>query len=121
MLLVAAETSDGQEHSILLQNAETVKLVGPPSPSSAGSSSPSGSSNSLRVEGGGAAGSPPAGGERAGANSKGTNSDKGTNGATWHAHAVTELEPGDYLYVKRSASGTGRHLGTAVQETLNEW
>lgn len=121
-MLVAAETSDGQEHSILLQNAETVKLVGPPSPSSsAGRSSSSGGRNSLNVEDGGAAGSPPAGGERAGTNSKGTNSDKGTNGATWRARAVTELEPGDCLYVKRSASGTGRHLGTAVQETLNEW
>lgn len=33
-VLVEAETSDGARHSILLQNAETVKLVGPAAQSS---------------------------------------------------------------------------------------
>ena len=97
LLLVAAETSDGQEHSILLQNAETVKLVGP-----------STADSSLSIVDGGTSAALP--GPRAG---------KGST--AWRARAVTELEPGDSLYVKRSDAGTGRHMGTAVQETLNEW
>lgn len=96
-MLVVAETSDGQEHSILLQNAETVKLVGP-----------SAADGALSIVDGGTSSALP--GPRAG---------KGS--AAWRALAVTDLEPGDSLYVKRSEAGTGRHMGTAVQETLNEW
>ena len=36
LVLVAARTEDGVEHSIIVQNAETVKLVGPPRQSSSG-------------------------------------------------------------------------------------
>lgn len=82
-MLVAAESSDGAEHSILLQNAETVKLVGPVDPEGA------------------------------------TNSE--SDRRQWRTIAVTEIQPGDKVHVNRAEAGVGRHMGTAVQETLNEW
>ena len=42
LVLVEAVAPDGSEHSILLQNAETVKLVGPASSSAGGSSNAGG-------------------------------------------------------------------------------
>jgi 3-dehydroquinate synthase class II len=84
LVLVAAHTDDGQEHSIILQNAETVKLVGPARPQR--------TIDSKRSEDAAA--------------------------AEWRAIAVTDLAAGDALLVRRSE--VGRHLGTAVHETLNE-
>ena len=91
LVLVAAETPDGAEHSIILQNAETVKLVAAPGKSAV-------ASNSLNALGGAAAA---AGGVGRG-----------------RAVPVTELKEGQRLLVHVSTAG--RHMGVAVEETLSE-
>lgn len=95
-MLVAAETSDGQQHSIILQNAETVKIVGP-APEKVSVEYDGASATELFGEG------------------------KEEVGPMWRTIAVTEIELGCSLYVKRSDAGVGRHMGIAVQEMLNEW
>jgi 3-dehydroquinate synthase class II len=97
-VLVAARTADGQEDSVLLQNAETVKLVGPAS---------------LAGEGAGAVHSDCVAGPEV--------MDEDAPRLKWKTVAVTDVKAGDLLFVKRSVAGAGRHMGTAVQETLHEW
>ena len=98
-------TGDGESHSLLLQNAETVCLVGP------------------RGEGP-SAGSGSGGEEEAGyvwqsGGGEGSGSGRGAAAAPqWRAVSVSELREGDCLFVLRQAGA--RHTGTAVEEQIVE-
>jgi hypothetical protein len=109
LVLVAAVTADGQEHSIILQNAETVKLVGP--------EVSEGRDTAQTQRGGEAA--------RGSAKDRQGHREVAAGGAVpvpvaqhWGAVAVTEVQPGLELFVRRSHEG--RHMGMPVQETLSE-
>ena len=56
-----AETADGERHSLLLQNAETVRLVGPAAPSHTDFPRASAPASAGRAHGGGVADEPQAG------------------------------------------------------------
>lgn len=109
LVLVAAVTADGDEHSIILQNAETVKLVGPVASER--------QDTSQAQPGGGAAGG-------SGSDQQGTH--KAAACATvsvsiardWGTVSVTEVRPGQELFVRRSHAG--RHMGMPVWQTLSE-
>lgn len=96
-MLVEAETAEGQRHSTLLQNAETVRLVGPKdsAPAAAGS----------------------AASESAAAGSS-TDGSIAAARQQWQAVAVTELRPGQQVYLLRQAGA--RHTGISIQENINE-
>ncbi|KXZ51425.1 hypothetical protein GPECTOR_12g387 [Gonium pectorale] len=100
LVLVEVETEDGSRHSLMLQNAETVKLVGPYQPPPAG------------AEGGAAGPSTAAAGAAAGAAAAG-DVDRG-----WRAISVAALAPGDQLYVLQTAAA--RHTGIAIEEFIVE-
>ncbi|KAG2430798.1 hypothetical protein HXX76_009774 [Chlamydomonas incerta] len=93
LVLVEVETADGARHSLMLQNAETVKLVGPQtgSGSSSSSSSSSGGDGSSSSSGG---------------------------GRSWRAISVSALQPGDCVYVLLQAAA--RHTGIAIEEFVVE-
>ncbi len=84
------ETTDGQVHSVMLQNAETVKLLGP---SMAGSCSTRDGSSGHAGDVAGVA-------------------------HAWVARPVTELVPGEPVFVLRAAAA--RHTGIAVEEFVVE-
>lgn len=108
-MCIEADTQDGQRHSVILQNAETVKLVGPAAQSSdaagAASSPPGTSSAAADVE------------LDAHMHETATTDSKQASRA-WQTRAVSEMVAGDVVYVSRSEAG--RHMGHAVQETLIE-
>jgi len=81
--LVEAVTADGETHSHLLQNAETVKLVGP----QAGGTAQSGLLTGEMIP-------------------------------SWGAISVSELQPGDELFVLRQ--GGARHTGISREESIIE-
>ncbi len=96
-VLVEAETQNGQRHSILLQNAETVRLVGPRMAMSLLSnmediSGPSQMSMQSDVSG-----------------SQQSQSD---------AVSVSELEIGQPVYLH--LQGAARHTGISIQENIVE-
>jgi 3-dehydroquinate synthase class II len=97
-VLVEAETPDGEVHSLLLQNAETVRLIGPSAHQS--------------------------GGRKAGADIQLTNEDfdrarqKHGEQAEWRAISVSELKPGQQVYVLRQAAA--RHTGISIDEFIRE-
>ena len=97
VLVEAAAPGGGGTVSTLLQNAETVKLVGP---AAAGTT------------GGGGGGS---GGGDGGGSGSGGGSDQQR---PWRAIPVTELKAGDrvFLYEQEGA----RHTGIAIQERISE-
>ena len=155
-VLVEAELPDGDRCSALLQNAETVRLVGP-----AGGAAPAGSTRQDRV--GAAIAGPAAAAAAAAAGSSaaaaagssaaaaaaaaspaeegfvwqlGEHSGGGDPAAAsrappgvapaaaaqaapaWRATSVSELAPGDRLFVLRQAGA--RHTGVAIQEAITE-
>ncbi|KAG2445109.1 hypothetical protein HYH02_008976 [Chlamydomonas schloesseri] len=100
LVLVEVETVDGARHSLMLQNAETVKLVGPCAAAASSSSSSSSSSG-----GGNGSGT---GGSSAGSSS----------GRSWRAISVSTLQPGDSVYALLQAAA--RHTGIAIEEFVVE-
>lgn len=96
VVLVEAETpSDGERHAVLLQNAETVKLVGPAVDGTGGEGG--GDEDEESGDGVGAAASRP---------------------VPWRAVSVAQLAPGDRVYVLRQPAA--RHTGLAIDEGVSE-
>ena len=129
LVLVAARTEDGVEHSIIVQNAETVKLVGPPGQSSSGvtttqTSTPRAVEEAARHEHGGSTAAQASDASAASVQSASAVSAAQRAqalpdaGGAWRAIAVTDLRVGDALFVRRSDAG--RHMGHAIQEQLRE-
>ena len=104
MVLIRAEVAGGDAVSIILQNAETVKLVCPAAHEATGAPDSGPPANPFEQ----ALEKEPA--------------QQGGDGASceqrWYARAVTDIAPGDRVLV--TLSDTGRHMGMAVQETLME-
>jgi 3-dehydroquinate synthase class II len=100
-MLVEAETPDQARHSLLVQNAETVRLVGPAA--DAGQSSPAGVSAAAL-----------------GVSSQGVVEDSRdvSSCANWQAVSVSQLKVGDRLYVRRQAGA--RHTGISINESITE-
>jgi len=96
-VLVEAETQDGQRHSILLQNAETVRLIGPrmTMPSVSNMEDESGRSQTPQQ------------------------SDvSGSQQAQPDAVSVSELQIGQPVYLH--LQGAARHTGISIQENIVE-
>ena len=89
-MLIEAETADHAVHSLLLQNAETVRLVGPAEQSSAASGE---------------------GTERDGAS-------QGNGAAGWRAVSVSQIQVGDKVYLRQQ--GAARHTGISIEESIVE-
>eukprot|EP00877_Chromochloris_zofingiensis_P009270 jgi/Chrzof1/4597/Cz14g19190.t1 len=131
-VLVEAQTTDGALHSIILQNAETVRLVGPTVPQQpqqqqqqqqhhhhhhhqqqrqqqqATLDAPEVDSGQKHMH-------------SQQPNAAGVNRPK--SGATsqqpcWCALSVSELQPGDAVYILRQEGA--RHTGIAIQESITE-
>ena len=101
MVLVTVVTADGEESSVLLQNAETVRLVGPaPACSSGGGSSGDPEADAYVWQEGGCQRSSSGGGR------------------TWRAISVSHLQPGDEVLLLRQ--GAARHTGIAIDEAITE-
>lgn len=112
-VLVEAELGDGERCSVLLQNAETVRMVGPAAADSASSTSTSTSASASAEDGyvwqqGGA---------RAGSSSGGSGGGGGQQ-PSWRAISVSDLAVGDRLFVLRQ--GGARHTGVAIEESITE-
>ena len=89
-VLLEAETADGQVHSLLLQNAETVRVVGP------SESQPAlHESRPVTAESSGAA-----------------------DGVRWQAISVSELHVGQSVFIRRQ--GAARHTGISIDEFIRE-
>lgn len=102
-MLVEAETADGLRHSTLLQNAETVRLIGPSKHSiAAASSSDSKAGASQSTDG-------PAAQQQ---------QQQQLGQQQWKAIAVTELQPGQQVFLLRQDGA--RHTGISIQENINE-
>ena len=89
-MLIEAETADHAVHSLLLQNAETVRLVGP-----AESSSTVFEAGEKRDEEG-----------------------KNDEAAAWRAVSVSEMQVGDKVYLRQQ--GAARHTGISIEESIVE-
>lgn len=89
-VLIEAETADHAVHSLLLQNAETVRLVGPAEQSSA-------------VSG-------------AGAERNGEGEDDGA--IAWRAVSVSQMQVGGKVYLRQQ--GAARHTGISIKESVTE-
>lgn len=114
LVCIDAETGDGQRHSVILQNAETVKLVGPTAQPSTGSTSTSSSavtSHTSRTHSSSGRGTEALSDAPAGSAAP-------PDTRAWRAIAVSEVAQGDSVLVHLSEAG--RHLGHAVKETLTE-
>jgi 3-dehydroquinate synthase class II len=102
-MLVEAQTADGLQHSTLLQNAETVRLVGSMSTNTSSHGSSSSSRGDLHS---------------AAASSSSSSAAAAAAAATWRVISVAELQPGDQVYLLRQAGA--RHTGISIQEQINE-
>ena len=91
-VLVEAETQDGQHHSILLQNAETVRLVGP-------CSAQQSLKQNLQTASGGQPTAP-------------------DHESSSEAISVSELRSGQSVYLH--LQGAARHTGISIQESIVE-
>lgn len=89
-MLLEAVTPDGEAHSLLLQNAETVRLVGP--------------SEAALVPRGQLLGAVAAGNQ--------------TTEESWQAVSVSELKIGQPVFVRRQ--GAARHTGICIDEFIVE-
>lgn len=120
-VLVEAELPDGEPCSVLLQNAETVRLVGPV-PGASGSSGGGGGSRASQA--GGAAGAQSAAAAedgyvwQQGGSGGGGGGDASGSRDSWRAISVSELAPGDRVFVLRQ--GGARHTGVAIEESITE-
>jgi 3-dehydroquinate synthase class II len=112
---VEARTPDGQLHSVLLQNAETVRLVGPGLlPAAAEAVQQEEPSAPLAAEAEATSGGSKRG---AGGADSAAGADK-PGSVSWRAVAVAALRPGDAVYVHQQAAA--RHTGVAVREWVRE-
>ncbi|KAL0026080.1 hypothetical protein WJX79_007961 [Trebouxia sp. C0005] len=97
LVLVEAETQDGQRHSILLQNAETVRLIGPRMTMSS-------VSNMV---------------DESGLSQKPKHSDvSSSQQSESDAVSVSELQVGQPVYLH--LQGAARHTGISIQENIVE-
>lgn len=92
-MLLEAETMDGQVHSLLLQNAETVRLVGPSEAQPALHES-----RHVTAESSGAA--------------------HDGMSVKWHVISVSELHVGQCVFIRRQ--GAARHTGISIDEFIRE-
>ena len=102
-MLVEARTEDGETHSTLLQNAETVRLIGPTSscvPSATAEASNGSPSNPMK------------GAKEA------RDFQKEQQRPDWEAIPVSTMAPGDKLYVLRQEGA--RHTGISIEERIVE-
>jgi 3-dehydroquinate synthase class II len=118
-VLVEAELPDGDLCSVLLQNAETVRLVGPSSSTESDSSSRSGS----RSKSSGSGSRLPEAQQSDPATDgyvwqEGSTSGSRGHDAGWRAVPVSELKAGDEVLVLRQ--GGARHTGVAIEESIVE-
>lgn len=97
LVLVEAETQDGQRHSILLQNAETVRLIGPCTTTSSVSNMEDESGPSQTPE------------QSDVSSSQQSQSD---------AVSVSEVQVGQPVYLH--LQGAARHTGISIQENIVE-
>lgn len=97
LVLVEAETQDGQRHSILLQNAETVRLIGPCTTTSSVSNMEDESGPSQTPE------------QSDVSSSQQSQSD---------AVSVSEVQVGQPVYLR--LQGAARHTGISIQENIVE-
>lgn len=107
LVLVTATTPDNVEHLVIVQNAETVKLVG--RRAAAGTSSASNPAASSRESRSPGSGWWPT--------REPADSDDAA-GKGWEAIPVTEVNPGDMLYSRLLQAA--RHAGMAVEEMCVE-
>ena len=98
-VLVEAETQDGQKHSILLQNAETVRLVGP---QPVNVLKPNKHKSSTCIQDGAAELAEKLGKEQSQA----------------VAVAVSELQIGQHIYLHLQSAA--RHTGISIRENIVE-
>lgn len=131
-VLVEAELPGGERCSVLLQNAETVRLVGPALlDSSGGGGSNSASSGHAAVGhrqqrvGASGTGSAAAGARLGDVGHAGREGSGGGAAAAapappqaWQAVSVSQLVPGHQLFVLRQEGA--RHTGVAIQESITE-
>jgi len=97
-VLVEAETQNGQRHSILLQNAETVRLIGPRTTMSSVSNMENKSSGPSQTP---------------------EQSDvSGSQKSQSDAVSVSELQIGQSVYLH--LQGAARHTGISIQENIVE-
>ena len=96
-VLVEAETQDGQRHSILLQNAETVRLIGPCTTTSSVSNMEDESGPSQTPE-----------------QSNVSSSQQSQSDAV----SVSEVQVGQPVYLH--LQGAARHTGISIQENIVE-
>ena len=89
-MLIVAETADHAVHSLLLQNAETVRLVGPAEQSSTAFGK--------------------------GTEMNGESKDDGAAG--WRAVSVSQMQVGDRVYLRQQ--GAARHTGISIEESIVE-
>lgn len=100
-MLVEAETPDQARHSLLVQNAETVRLVGPAADASQrnqGGAGCDGSAAAKHISG-------------VEVSTEGLHKD-------WQALSVSQLQVGDRLFVRRQAAA--RHTGISINESITE-
>ena len=95
-VLVEAETRDGQQHSILLQNAETVRLIGPQKAQSAMSDQ----GGSLQTD------------------TQAFLNPLSEQAPSSEAISVSELQIGQPVYLH--LQGAARHTGISIQENIVE-
>lgn len=123
-VLVEAQTLDGEAHSLLLQNAETVRLIGPSVPSNAASNRQDRKADSTSAESSISS-------ERSiyfGVKKKKEadvesgiereSAEKSEGRMAWRALSVSELQLGDQVYVLRQAAA--RHTGISIKEFVSE-
>ncbi len=96
-VFIEAETQGGQRHSILLQNAETVRLVGPPAVDSLVASHTSSLDHANMPE-------PP--------------QESRSQPVQCEAVSVSELQLGQTVYIHMQ--GAARHTGISIQENIVE-
>ena len=111
-VLVEASLPDGTTHSVLLQNAETVKLVSEPTPSQHHSDNTITEPSSSRGE-------EAAHGDGQCCSSGGTGASKNQRQSSWRTLSVAALSPGDRVLLHRPVSAA-RHMGIAIQEFVLE-
>lgn len=120
LVLVEAELPDGDRCSVLLQNAETVRLVGPARPTDGhGSSGSSSGDPGQPAAGAGAAAAGVGPGRQEGGNGSGAATEALPHAQqAWRAVSVSQLAPGHQLFVLRQEGA--RHTGVAIQESITE-
>lgn len=111
MVLVRAEVQGGDAVSVILQNAETVKLVCPAAPQAA-------TEENVEAESASSASPFVQALEEEPQQVRVEEAHADAAGRGWCVRAVTDIAIGDTVLVK--LSDAGRHMGMVVQETLTE-